>query len=111
MGSHIAVCIPSGEMVHADFMLSVLHLVQLVRDEAHRFAVTFHRTKRNASRLESELAQIRGIGSKTVMKLLREFGSVERVRQASDGALESALGKALADKLRAALGPAEPAKL
>jgi excinuclease ABC subunit C len=93
------------EPVILDKFSPVLHLVQLVRDEAHRFAVTFHRTKRNASRLESELGEIKGIGGKTVMKLLREFGSVERVRQAPDNALENALGKAAARKVRTALGP------
>jgi excinuclease ABC subunit C len=81
----------------------VLHLVQLVRDEAHRFAVTFHRTRRNASRMESELGRIPGIGEKTVMKLLRHFGSVERVRAATDGELAQVAGPAAAKKLRAEL--------
>src|SRR5207253_527900 len=72
------------EPVVLDKFSPVLHLVQLVRDEAHRFAVTFHRTRRNASRLESELAKVPGVGDKTVAKLLRAFGSVERVRQASE---------------------------
>lgn len=53
----------------------VLHLIQMIRDEAHRFAVTFHRTRRNASRLTSELEEIPGIGKATLGKLLREFGS------------------------------------
>ncbi len=58
----------------------ILHLIQTIRDEAHRFAVTFHRTRRNAQRLTSELHEIPGIGQKTVEKLLRTFGSLERVR-------------------------------
>src|SRR5216684_3828582 len=62
----------------------ILHLIQSIRDEAHRFAVTFHRTRRNAARLTSELDQIPGVGEKTVQKLLREFGSPELVRSASE---------------------------
>ena len=71
------------EPIVLDKFSPVLHLVQQVRDEAHRFAVTFHRTRRNASRLRSELDLIPGVGEKTVAKLLRQFGSLERVRQAT----------------------------
>jgi excinuclease ABC subunit C len=78
----------------------VLHLVQMVRDEAHRFAVTFHRTRRNASRLRSELVNISGIGEKTASKLLRHFGSLERVRRATDEELSAIAGPAVARKLR-----------
>ena len=69
-----------------------------VRDEAHRFAVTFHRTRRNASRLRSELDQIPGVGEKTVTKLLRHFGSLERVRQAPEEELARVAGRAARDK-------------
>jgi excinuclease ABC subunit C len=79
----------------------ILHLVQTIRDEAHRFAVTFHRTRRNAQRLTSELHDVPGIGPKTVEKLLRTFGSLERVRQASDEELVRVVGKACAARLRA----------
>ena len=78
----------------------VLHLVQTIRDEAHRFAVTFHRTRRNASRLTSELQEVSGIGKKTVEKLLREFGSAERVRAATDDELAKAIGPVATRKLR-----------
>ncbi len=91
------------EPVILDKFSPVLHLVQQVRDEAHRFAVTFHRTRRNASRLESELKQIPGVGEKTTMKLLRHFGSLERVREASDAALRDLVGPATASKVRAAI--------
>jgi excinuclease ABC subunit C len=94
------------EPVILDKFSPVLHLVQQVRDEAHRFAVTFHRTRRNASRLESELKQIPGVGEKTTMKLLRHFGSLERVREASDAALRDLVGPATAGKVRAAIGNA-----
>ena len=91
------------EPVVLDKFSPVLHLVQQVRDEAHRFAVTFHRTRRNASRLESELGKVPGVGQKTVVKLLRAFGSVERVRQASEDDLAQVAGRAAARKVRAGL--------
>jgi excinuclease ABC subunit C len=75
-------------------------LVQTIRDEAHRFAVTFHRTRRNAQRLTSELHDIPGIGPKTVEKLLRTLGSMERVRQASDAELSRVVGTAATGRLR-----------
>ncbi len=78
----------------------VLHVIQMVRDEAHRFAVTFHRTRRGAARLTSELEQVDGIGSKTIAKLLREFGSLERVREAPAEELAKVIGPAAARRLR-----------
>ena len=77
----------------------VLHVVQQIRDEAHRFAVTFHRTRRNASRMTSELSNVPGIGSKTIEKLLREFGSLDRIKQASEGDLSKSIGPVAAKKL------------
>jgi excinuclease ABC subunit C len=89
------------EPIVLDKFSPVLHLVQQVRDEAHRFAVTFHRTRRNESRMRSELDQIPGIGEKTVMKLLRHFGSLERVREAPEEELARIAGRAAARKLKA----------
>src|SRR6185503_1683421 len=91
------------EPIVLDKFSPVLHLVQMVRDEAHRFAVTFHRTRRNADRLRGELARIPGIGEKTAAKLLRHFGSLDRVRDASEEELGAVIGNAAARKLRAAL--------
>ncbi len=88
------------EPVILDKFSPILHLVQTIRDEAHRFAVTFHRTRRNAKRLTSELHQIAGIGPKTVEKLLRTFGSLERVKEASTDELIAVVGHAAAAKLR-----------
>jgi excinuclease ABC subunit C len=87
------------EPVILDKFSPILHLVQTIRDEAHRFAVTFHRTRRNAKRLTSELHDVPGIGPKTVEKLLRRFGSLERVRQASKEELAAAVGTACANRL------------
>jgi len=97
------------EPIVLDKFSPVLHLVQQVRDEAHRFAVTFHRTRRNESRMRSELEQIPGIGEKTVMKLLRHFGSLERVREAPEEELAQVAGRAAARKLKGAkeLTPSE----
>jgi excinuclease ABC subunit C len=61
----------------------LLHLIQQIRDETHRFAVGFHRQRRSRRTLSTELDEIPGVGSRTVQKLLREFGSVARVRLAS----------------------------
>jgi excinuclease ABC subunit C len=88
------------EPIKLDRYSPVLHVIQTVRDEAHRFAVTFHRTRRGAARLTSELEQVDGIGSKTIAKLLREFGSLERVREASAEDLAKVIGPAAARRLR-----------
>src|SRR5216684_1048504 len=89
-----------NEPIQLDHYSPVLHLIQTIRDEAHRFAVTFHRTRRSAARLTSELEQVEGIGSKTISKLLREFGSLERVRGASPEELAKVIGPTAARRLR-----------
>jgi excinuclease ABC subunit C len=89
-----------SEPVALDRFNPVLHVVQTIRDEAHRFAVTFHRARRSKSRMVSELNEIPGIGPKTAQKLLTHFGSVERVRNASDEDLVRVAGRATALKLR-----------
>ncbi len=94
------------EPVILDRTSPVLHLVQMIRDEAHRFAVAFHRQRRDARTLKSELLQIPGIGPKTVEKLLREIGSLAAVRAAAEEQLAGIIGKSAARKLRQALGPA-----
>jgi excinuclease ABC subunit C len=88
------------EPVVLDKFSPVLHLIQQIRDEAHRFAVTFHRTRRNASRLTSELRDIPGVGERTLTKLLREFGSLERVREAQEAQLARVVGIAQAKRVR-----------
>jgi excinuclease ABC subunit C len=60
---------------------SGLKLLQRVRDEAHRFAITFHRSLRDKRTLKSELEDIKGIGKVTSQKLLKEFGSVEKIKE------------------------------
>jgi hypothetical protein len=98
------------EPVALDRFSPILHLIQSIRDEAHRFAVTFHRTRRNAQRLTSELAQIEGVGPKTVKKLLRHFGSPELVKSATDEELAALAGPAVARNIRQHYAqPPEPA--
>ena len=62
---------------------SALRLVIKLRDEAHRFAISYHRKKRKSRTLISELDRIKGIGSDLKFLLLKEFGSVERIRKAN----------------------------
>ena len=88
------------EPVVLDRHSPVLHLVQRIRDEAHRFAVTFHRHRRDSSRLRNELTLIKGIGPETVKKLLREFGSVEDIRLATEQSLAGSIGPAAARKIK-----------
>jgi excinuclease ABC subunit C len=88
------------EPVILDKFSPILHLVQTIRDEAHRFAVTFHRNRRDTNRLRSELYEVKGVGPKTVEKLLRQFGSLERVRLASDPELSKVVGSAAAKRVR-----------
>jgi excinuclease ABC subunit C len=61
----------------------VLHLIQQIRDESHRFAVGFHRQRRTKRDLRTGLEAIPGVGARTAQKLLRRFGSVERIRELS----------------------------
>ncbi len=89
-----------SEPVILDRFSPILHLVQMIRDEAHRFALTFHRTRRNAARLESELDRISGVGEKTVRRLLRKFGSSELVKAATEDQLAAEVGRAAAKKVR-----------
>ncbi|HEY2013477.1 MAG TPA: excinuclease ABC subunit UvrC [Bryobacteraceae bacterium] len=89
------------EPVILDRFSPILHLIQSIRDEAHRFAVTFHRSRRNARQLTSELDAIEGVGKRTVVKLLKEFGSSDLVRAASEDQLAAVVGRAAARRVRA----------
>src|SRR5580658_6173626 len=88
------------EPIVLDRFSPILHLVQSIRDEAHRFAVTFHRTRRNAQRLTSELDGIEGVGEKTVQRLLKHFGSSELVRAADEEQLAAVAGRAAARRVK-----------
>jgi excinuclease ABC subunit C len=77
----------------------VLHLVQQIRDEAHRFAVTFHRKRRQIRDRATELREIPGIGESTTRRLLEHFGSLQAVKQADVAALSAVVTKAQAQAI------------
>jgi excinuclease ABC subunit C len=82
---------------------SGLKLLQRVRDEAHRFAITFHRSLRDKRTLKSELEEIKGIGKLTAQKLLKEFGSVEKIKEIIKDnyeEFEKRAGKKAAERLK-----------
>jgi excinuclease ABC subunit C len=70
-----------------------LKLLQQARDEAHRFAITYHRQKRSKRTLKTELTQIPGIGDKKARELLKEFGSVQRIKKSDLETLQKSTGK------------------
>ena len=77
----------------------VLHLVQQIRDEAHRFAVTFHRKRRQLRDRATELREIPGVGESTTRRLLEHFGSLQAVKQADVAALSSVVTKSQAEAI------------
>jgi excinuclease ABC subunit C len=88
------------EPVVLDYHSPVLHLVQLIRDEAHRFAVTFHRKRRQMRDRSTELLEIPGVGESTTRRLLEHFGSVQAVKQADAAALSSVVTRTQADAIK-----------
>ena len=76
-----------------------LKVVCHIRDEAHRFGITFHRQKRSKAFINSELEQIEGIGTKSLNALLRRFRTVSKVREASQAELAEVVGEARARKI------------
>lgn len=78
----------------------VLHLIQMIRDEAHRFAVTFHRKRRQMRDRATELLEIPGVGSSTTRRLLEHFGSVQAVKQADAAALSAVVTRVQAEAIR-----------
>jgi excinuclease ABC subunit C len=78
----------------------VLHLIQLIRDEAHRFAVTFHRKRRQMRDRSTELLEIPGVGASTTRRLLEHFGSVQAVKQADPAALSAVVTRTQAEAIK-----------
>ncbi|HTH53627.1 MAG TPA: excinuclease ABC subunit UvrC [Edaphobacter sp.] len=81
----------------------VLHLVQKIRDESHRFAITYHRKRREMRDRSSELLEIPGVGPRTRQRLLEHFGSIRAIRQTAEknpDALTAVVNKATADRIR-----------
>jgi excinuclease ABC subunit C len=82
----------------------VLHLIQQIRDETHRFAVTFHRQRRGKRQTQTALSEIPGVGVKTAQKLLKEFGSVANIQRAGLEKLSSVISRKNAEKILSQLG-------
>jgi excinuclease ABC subunit C len=75
-------------------------LLQQIRDEAHRFAVTYHRTVRSRRILQTELDLVKGVGKKRAKELLEAFGSVQGVKFATEEQLADIVGPAVARKIQ-----------
>lgn len=81
----------------------VLHVIQKIRDESHRFAVTYHRKRREMRDRTSEIDEISGVGPRTRQRLLEHFGSVRALKQAASkdpDSLMAVVNKATAEKIR-----------
>ena len=89
-----------NEPVVLDHHSPVLHLIQLIRDEAHRFAVTFHRKRRQMRDRSTELLEIPGVGASATRRLLEHFGSVQAVRQADTAALSAVVTRSQAEAIQ-----------
>ena len=85
--------------LYLDKKSETLKIIQQLRNEAHRFGITFHRNKRSESALNTELENIEGIGKKTAEQLLKNFKSVKRIKEASIESLVASIGRAKAKKV------------
>jgi excinuclease ABC subunit C len=77
-----------------------LKVLQQIRDEAHRFGITFHRKLRSKAQIESVLSGIKGVGPKTEQRLIMHFGSVARIAAASEEEIAALVGGSLARKIK-----------
>lgn len=93
-----------NEPVVLDHHSPVLHLIQQIRDEAHRFALTFHRARRTRRELASELLTIPGVGERTVRKLLTHFGSLNNLKGLTLEELSQVVTRAQAARIVERLG-------
>ena len=87
------------EPVVLDHHSPVLHLVQVIRDEAHRFAVTFHRKRRQMRDRSTELLQVPGVGESTTRRLLTHFGSLQAVKEADAASLSAVVTRVQAEAI------------
>jgi len=85
--------------LHINKKSESLKVIQHLRNEAHRFAITFHRDQRSADLIKSEITEIKGIGEKTAQKLLSYFGSVKGIKKASQEEWGSVVGQSNAQKI------------
>jgi excinuclease ABC subunit C len=85
--------------LYLDKKSETLKIIQQLRNEAHRFGITFHRKKRSQAMINTELEMIDGIGEKTANQLLKHFKSVKRIKQASLEDIVKVIGAAKAQKI------------
>lgn len=85
--------------LHLNVKSETLKVLQHIRDEAHRFGITFHRHIRDKGTLQTELTKINGIGEQSAQKLLAEIGSVEQIKSSTLNQLEKVVGKRIAKKV------------
>ena len=85
--------------LYLDKKSETLKIIQQLRNEAHRFGISFHRTKRSNAAINTELESIEGIGQKTAEQLLQKFKSVKRIKEASIESLADSIGRAKAKKV------------
>jgi excinuclease ABC subunit C len=93
------------EPIVLDRRSPVLHLIQRIRDESHRFAITYHRKRREIRDRQSELLDIPGVGARTRTRLVQHFGSQRAVEQASFEALTSVVARKIAEAIYAHFHP------
>jgi excinuclease ABC subunit C len=98
-----------NEPIKLDRHNPVLHLIQQIRDETHRFAVTFHRLRRAKRQTKTALSDVPGVGPATARKLLREFGSVTNIQRAGLDTLSKVISRKSAEKILAHLNAAATA--
>jgi excinuclease ABC subunit C len=94
--------------LHLDKKSETLKVLQRARDEAHRFGITFHRSKRNKAGLKTALESVSGLGAKTVEYIYRNFKSVSAINEADREKIEAGIGKKRSDVLFAFLNNSEP---
>lgn len=85
--------------LYLDKKSETLKIIQHLRNEAHRFGITFHRNQRSKNAITSSLTKIPGIGEKTMEKLMKEFKSVKRLKETPFEAIEKVVGKSKAEKV------------
>lgn len=99
--SHLLVKGREHDPIYLDSHSAVLRLIQMIRDETHRAAVTYHRKRREIRDFTSELTEIPGVGDKRKNRLLRNFGSIARIAQAGVAELTPFVGKQTAEEIAA----------
>jgi len=91
--------------LHINKKSESLKLIQQLRNEAHRFAITFHRNQRSKDFTKSALKDIKGVGDKSVVKLLKYFKSIEKIKEASMEEIAIVVGKSIAQKIYENINP------